>query len=220
MSLQTLQLTPDLYAYYQRHAFNEPELFAALRLRTIKEKGSLAEMQISPEQGQFMHWLVKASKTKQILEIGTFLGYSSLWLATALPPDGKLITCDINQETALIAVEYWKKAKVDHLIEFKAGPAVESLKALVKNTARFDFIFIDADKLEYDTYYEYALKLIPAGGIIAIDNTLKKGTVADPSDQQSSTVAMRKFNDKLIQDERVLISMIPISDGLTLVYKK
>ncbi len=220
MSIQTLNLTPALYSYYQTHAFREPPILSELREESIRQKGALANIQISPEQGQFMYWLVKAAKVKKILEIGTFLGYSSLWLALALPQGGKLTTCDINKEFADEAARYWRKAGVNHLIEFKEGPALKSLEELTGNLMVFDFIFMDADKIEYDAYYEYSLRLLNPGGIIAIDNTLRGGSVADPHNSNPSTVAMRKFNDKIIQDDRIEMSLLPMSDGITLVYKR
>lgn len=221
MSNQTLNLTPEVYQYFQQHAGRETDILAQLRIKTLRQYADMAQMQISPEQGQFMQFLVKALAAQKVLELGTFTGYSALWMALALPAEGRLVTCDIDEETAAVAQDFWRQAAVADKIEFKLGPAADTLQELLNKGAAnsFDFAFIDADKTAYDVYYEQCLRLIRPGGIIALDNTLQAGRVADPTNQNPNTVAICQLNDKLLQDKRVLISMLPLSDGLTLVYK-
>jgi len=179
-------------------------------------------MQISPEQGQLMALLVRLLGAKKTLEVGVFTGYSSLVVALALPPDGKLIACDVSEEYTTIARRFWQEAKVADKIDLQLGPAVETLDRLLEQgeAGTFDFAFIDADKSNYDAYYERALHLLRAGGVIAIDNVLWSGDVADPSVQDARTNAIRQLNQKIHQDDRVLISLLPIGDGLTLAMKQ
>ncbi len=220
MSTQTLNLTESVYRYYQAHAYREAAILAHLREETQRRFPQSAQMEVSPEQGQFMHWLIKLTQTKNVLEIGTFTGYSGLWIALALPQEGKLVTCDISVEFTATAREFWSQAQMQHKIDLRIGPAVETLKQMNQaGNLVFDFIFIDADKTEYDLYYENSLTLLKPGGIIAIDNTLQRGRVADLSNHSPNTLALRALNDKLLHDSRVLLSMLPISDGLTLLYK-
>lgn len=220
MSTQTLNLTEPLYRYFQAHAYQEPSILTRLREETQRRFPQSAQMEISPEQGQFMHWLIKTAHSKNVLEIGTFTGYSALWMALALPGDGKLLTCDISQEFTAMAQEFWGQAGLLDKIDLRLGPALQTLRQLKQaGNHRFDFIFIDAEKTEYNDYYENSLALLNPGGIIAIDNTLQNGRVADATNQSPNTQAIRALNDKLLQDPRVLLSMLPISDGLTLLYK-
>jgi predicted O-methyltransferase YrrM len=221
MSTQTIHLTEALYRYFQAHAYREPLILTRLREETLVRFPESAQMEISPEQGQFMHWLIKVMGAKRVLEIGTFTGYSALWMALALPEDGHLISCDINEEFTSLAQDFWRKAKEQHKIELLLGPAGDSMKELINHLGEnfFDFIFIDAEKTEYDLYYENSLLLLRRGGVIAIDNTLQKGRVAEPDQQTPSVNAIRQLNDKLLQDPRVLLTMLPISDGLTLLSK-
>ncbi len=220
MSLRTLNLNPALYQYYRNHAFCEPAILAQVREYTVQKFADFAEMQISPEQGQFMQLLIRAMQATRILELGTFTGYSSLWMALGLPEEGKLITCDINADTTQIASQFWQTAGCAHKIVLKLGPALETLDQLItKKSPPFDFIFIDADKINYDSYYEKSLELLRSGGVIAIDNVLQDGKVADLSNQSPNVLALRQLNEKLLQDERIILNMLPISDGLTLAYK-
>jgi predicted O-methyltransferase YrrM len=220
MSTQTLNLTEPVYRYFQAHAYRESSILANLREETLRRFPQSAQMEISPEQGQFMHWLIRTMGAKKVLEIGAFTGYSALWMALALPEDGKLVTCDVNKEFTDLAQDFWRKSGQREKIDLRLGPALETLKEMVhNNNLCFDFIFIDAEKTEYDSYYEYALLLLRSGGVIAIDNTLQKGRVADDANQSPSTLALKALNNKLLHDSRVLLSMLPISDGLTLLYK-
>jgi predicted O-methyltransferase YrrM len=178
-------------------------------------------MQISPEQGQFMSLLVQLIGAKKALEIGVFTGYSSLVVALALPPEGKMVACDVSEEYTSIARRYWEQAGVADKIDLRIAPAIATLDKLIAagETDTFDFAFIDADKSSYDDYYERALKLIRPGGLIAIDNVLWSGLVADSKIQDNRTKKIRALNEKIHQDERVTISMVPIADGLTLARK-
>ena len=216
----TLTLTPQLYNYMISNSVREPEVLAELRIET--HKLSDCRMQISPEQGQFMAMLMEILGAKKTLDIGTFTGYSSLAVALALPSDGKVMAFDLNDEWTTIARQFWQKAGVADKIELKLGPAQDSLNELIKRgeTNSFDFAFIDADKANYDHYYEQALQLVRPGGIIAIDNVLWSGKVADPAENDESTCCIRNLNTKLLHDNRVTISMLPIGDGLTLARKR
>ena len=179
-------------------------------------------MQISPEQGQFMSFLIKLIGVRRILEIGVFTGYSSLSMALALPDDGLIVACDISKEYTQIARNFWEEAGVDSKIELKIGPAIETIHefSISESNEPFDFIFIDADKGNYSRYYESSFSILITGGIILIDNVLWSGKVADPNIHEEDTVAIRDFNKKLYQDERIDLSMIPIGDGLTLARKR
>ena len=179
-------------------------------------------MQISPEQGQFMQFLVSIIGARNTIEVGVYTGYSALCVALGLPEDGRIIACDINEEWTKIALEYWKKAGVADKIDLQIAPALDTLTELGKKGRKnhFDFAFIDADKVNYDIYYEKCLNLVRPGGVVAIDNVLWSGAVADVSAMDENTKAIRSLNAKLHKDERVDLSMIPLGDGLTLVRKK
>ena len=179
-------------------------------------------MQISPEQGQFMQLLIKVMNAKNTIEIGVFTGYSSLCVALALPVDGKIIACYISTKYTDIAEKYWEDAKVRNKIDLKIGPAIDSLKKLIDKgmSNTFDFSFIDADKINYDNYYELSLQLLRPGGLIAIDNVLWSGDVVNKRINDIDTESIRSLNKKLHMDSRVDISLIPIGDGLTLALKK
>lgn len=216
MSDHTINLTDDVYAYLRKFSVREREVLAKLREQT--HKMSMSQMQISPEQGQFMQLLIKLLNAKKTLDIGTFTGYSALSVALALPENGKVIACDINGEWTKIAKRYWEMAHLSHKIELRLAPALETLQSLIDQgeSGTFDFAFIDADKLNYNNYYELSLKLVRPGGIIAVDNVLWDGKVADASVLDGNTQAIRALNAKIYQDSRVEISMLPIGDGLTL----
>ncbi|MBD0268670.1 class I SAM-dependent methyltransferase [Pseudanabaena sp. FACHB-2040] len=220
MSNQTFGLDDRLYRYLLGHSVREPDILAELRQVTAQHP--MAQMQIAPEQGQFMALLVQLMGARKTLEVGVFTGYSALSVALALPPQGRIVACDVSEEYTAIARQFWQKAGIDYKIDLKLGPATETLDRLITagESGTFDFAFIDADKSNYDTYYEQALHLVRPGGLIAIDNVLWSGRVADPDTQDNRTNAIRALNDKLYQDERISLSLVPIADGLTLALKK
>lgn len=219
MARRTIPLTDALYDYMLNISLREPDVLRQLREETSRH--AMAECQISPEQGQLMALLVKLTGAKQTLEIGVFAGYSAAWVALALPDDGQVIACDVNEEWTAIAQQYWRKAGIADKIDLRLAPAVETLEKLVQmgKENSFDFAFIDADKANYDAYYEYCLKLARPGGLIAFDNTLAQGLVLkDPMGQYARTI--HDLNKKLHADTRVDISLVPIADGLTLACKR
>jgi caffeoyl-CoA O-methyltransferase len=220
MSNTSINLTPMLYEYYQRESTREPDLLKLLRAETERQFGST--MQISPEQGQLMQWLIKLTKAKRTLDIGTFTGYSALAVALALPKDSQVIACDLNSQWTDLAKQFWQEAGVANKISLKLAPAADTLQQLLEKgeANQFDFAFIDADKVNYPTYYELCLRLIKAGGIIAIDNVLWGGAVADKSICDEDTETIRKLNSFIHKDNRVDMTMLPIGDGLTLVRKR
>jgi len=220
MSNKSLAMGDRLYAYLQSVSVREPEILTELRHETAQHP--MAGMQISPEQGQLMALLVQLIAATKPLEVGVFTGYSSLVVALALPPDGKIIACDVSEEYTAIARRYWQKAEVADKIDLRIAPALETLDRLLAEgqANTFDFAFIDADKSSYDDYYERALQLVRVGGLIAIDNVLWSGAVADPSITNTSTEKIRALNQKLHQDDRITLSLIPIADGLTLALKR
>ena len=219
MSSETIILDNQLRDYLLNVSVKEPEVLRALR----KETGNLeySQMQISPEQGSFMAFLVSLINSKNTLDIGVFTGYSALIVALALPKDGCVTACDINTDWTDIAKKYWKLANVENKIDLRISPAIETLDRLISDGCRdrYDFSFIDADKINYQHYYEKSLVLIRPGGLIAIDNVLWSGKVLDDKNEDPDTKAIREFNNKLYHDKRVSISMIPIGDGITLVRK-
>lgn len=220
MSNRTLSIDDRIYGYLCDVAVDEPALLRQLREETAQLEYS--EMQISPEQGQFMSLLIKLMDVKRAIEIGTFTGYSSICVASAMPKDGKLICCDISPQWTDIAQRYWTLAKLQEKIDLYIQPAEKTLQMLLDNGAgnSFDFVFIDADKQNYVMYYEMALRLLRKDGIIAVDNTLWSGAVADPNNTEPGTRAIRRFNEMLKQDNRVTKSLLTIGDGLTLVLKE
>ena len=219
MSNRTLCITEQLYEYMVRVSLREPELLQRLRAETALDE--MARMQIAPEQGQFMALLIHLLGAEKTIEIGVYTGYSALCTALALPDHGRLIACDISKEWTRIARRYWEEAGVSHKIDLRLAPATETLaELLVANEAgSFDFAFIDADKTGYDNYYEACLQLVRPGGLIAVDNVLWNGDVADRTYDDADTEAIRAFNRKVHHDSRVEISLVPIADGLTLARK-
>ncbi|OUL35741.1 SAM-dependent methyltransferase [Nostoc sp. T09] len=219
MTNQTLGLEPHLYNYLLSVSLRESEILAQLRQETAQHP--MARMQIAPEQGQFMALLMQLLGAKKTLELGVFTGYSTLVVALALPNDGKVVACDVNEEFTAIARRYWQQAGVANKIDLHIAPALETLDSLLAagEAETFDFAFIDADKSNYDAYYERSLQLVRAGGLIAIDNVFWSGRVADPQVQDNRTRKIRTFNQKLHQDQRITLSLIPIGDGLTLALK-
>ncbi len=220
MSNKPLELNDRLVAYLRSVSLREPRILTELRQETSRHP--MSSMQISPEQGQFMALLVQLMGARKTLEIGVFTGYSAMVVALALPPDGQVVACDVSEEFTTIARRYWEKAGVSNKIDLRLAPALETLDQMLANgqANTFDFAFIDADKSNYDNYYERALQLIRPGGLIAIDNVLWSGAVADPQIQDTRTNAIRALNQKLHEDERVALSLIPIADGLTLALKR
>jgi caffeoyl-CoA O-methyltransferase len=220
MSKKYLTLTDSIYGYLQAVSVREPDVLKRLREETASMPNST--MQISPDQGQFMALLVQLINASKTLEVGVFTGYSSLSVALALPPDGRVIACDVSDEYTHVARRYWAEAGVADKVSLRLAPALETLDGLINEgqAGTFDFAFIDADKGNYDGYYERALKLVRKGGLIAIDNVLWGGKVADDNAQDADTVAIRALNEKLLDDQRVSLSLVPIADGLTLALKR
>lgn len=216
----TLGLDNQLYDYLLSVSVREPEVLRQLREETAQHP--YAMMQISPEQGQFMALLVQLISATKTLEVGVFTGYSSLCVALALPPTGKIVACDVSEEYTSVARRYWQAAGVADKIDLRIAPALKTLDQLISagQAETFDFAFIDADKGNYLHYYERSLQLVRPGGLIAIDNVLWSGRVADSQVQDESTQAIRDFNEKLHDDERVTLSLVPIADGLTLALKR
>lgn len=216
--MKHLQLTPELYDYMLDKSLREHPVLSDLRKETSMME--LANMQVAPEQAQFMQFLIRVIRAEKVLEIGTFTGYSALAMSLALPENGQLITCDISEEWTKKAHPFWRAAKQDQKIKLRLGPAVETLYALLNEgwDRQFDFIFIDADKTNYLNYYELALKLIKPRGIIAIDNVFWDGNVINPNDTTGQTREIKKLNELLKNDQRVHISLLPIADGLFLLH--
>jgi caffeoyl-CoA O-methyltransferase len=220
MSSRTLNLPEALSDYVRDVAAREPAILAKLRAET--EAVPYSMMQITPEQGALMRLLIELTGARRTLEVGVYTGYSSLAVALALPPDGRILACDVNEEWTGIARRYWREAGVEGKIDLRLGPAVATLDRLlaVGEAGRFDFAFIDADKPNYERYYERCLELVRPGGLIAIDNVLWGGSVADPSDRDAMTEAIRALNRKLRDDARISLALVPIGDGLTLARKR
>ena len=220
MSNQTIQLNQELYEYLLSVSLRESQVLKNLRVATAALSG--ANMQIAPEQGQFMALLIKIIAASRLIEIGTYTGYSTLVCALALS-DGKIIAIDSDSASTSIAQDFWQQAKVDHLIELRIGDAQDILQSLLhKNSLKgsIDFVFIDADKINYPIYYELSLELIRKNGIILFDNVLWGGAVVDEKNQDRNTTAIRNLNLHLLDDTRVDISLVPIGDGLTIARKK
>lgn len=220
MTMKSILLTDALYDYMLANSLREPEVLRQLRAETALHEHS--GMQISPEQGQFMAMLTELIGAKKILEVGVFTGYSSICLALALPPEGRITACDISDEYTAVARRYWEQAQVAAKIELRLGPALATLDKLIAegHTASYDLAFIDADKVNYDSYYEQALALLRSGGLLLIDNVLWSGKVVDLAYDDADTVALRELNAKIHADPRVSISLLPVADGLTLALKR
>lgn len=219
MSSRSLGLSSELYDYLHA-ASGEPPLLAELRAETARLPN--AGMQISAEQGRFMAFLVEALGARRCLEVGVYTGYSSLAVALALPDDGRLVACDVSDEWTQVARRYWSRAGVAHKVELRLAPALETLTALSASGAdgSFDFAFVDADKQAYASYYERCLALLRPGGVLAVDNALWNGKVAQSSVTDPDTVAIRELNARATRDARVSASLVPVGDGLLLVRKR
>ena len=220
MSTRTLQMTDALYAYLLENSLREADVLKRLRARTADLE--FAGWQIAPEQGQFMALLVELIGARRCIEVCTFTGYSALAVAMALPNDGELIACDISDEYPSIGRPFWAEAGVDHKIDLRLAPGIETLDALIAEgrSGDFDFVFIDAEKQTYPDYFDRAVDLLRVGGLIAVDNVLWGGSVADPAITKSTTEAIRVLNKKVQADERVTMSLVPIGDGLLLARKR
>lgn len=221
MTTKSLNLPDDLHRYLLEVSLREPPVFQQLREETASHP--LQRMQIAPEQGQFLALLIELIGARKVLEIGVFTGYSSLWMAQALPPNGQLVACDVNEEWTSVARRYWQKTGLEHKIELHLRPALETLDELIGQgdaAESFDLAFIDADKENDEAYFERCLKLIRPGGLIVVDNVLWSGLVIDPAAHDAATESIRNLNAKLYRDERVSLSMIPVADGLTLALKR
>jgi caffeoyl-CoA O-methyltransferase len=215
------EMMPErLYEYLCAVSLREPEPLKRLREETAALPNG--GMQVPPEQGQFLGLLVQLLQARKTLEVGVFTGYSSTSVALALPEGGRIVACDVSQEFTDVARRYWKEVGVADKIELRLGPALETLDRLLDEGQEnsFDFAFIDADKTNYAAYFERALVLVRQGGLIAIDNVLWHSRVIDPGNKDPDTLAIRAFNEKLLHDSRVSLSLVPIGDGVTLAFKR
>lgn len=221
MSNTFLTLTEQLYAFIANNSLREPDVLRRLREETTRSNPH-AIMAISPVQGQFMMLLLKLIGAVKTLEVGVFTGYSSLCTALTIPPHGRIVACDVSEEWTAVARRYWAEAGVANKIDLRLAPAIQTLDALLAegHAGSFDFAFIDADKANYDSYYERALRLVRKGGLIILDNMLWYGKVADLSVQDEDTAALRELNKKLHHDERVFVSLIAVGDGMSLAIKQ
>lgn len=220
MSKGSIGLSDELNAYLVEVGAREPEVLGLLREETalMPEAG----MQIAVEQGALLAMLVKLLDARRILEVGTFTGYSSTAMALALPPDGRIVCCDVSKEFTDVARRTWAAAGIEDRVDLRLAPALETLDALLAEgkAGTFDFAFIDADKTDYAEYHERIVQLLRSGGLAVYDNVFWGGDVIDPSRTDPSTVGVRRLNERLATDERVTISMIPVADGLTLALKR
>lgn len=212
--------TPELLTYLHSVSLREPDVVQRLRAETAQMVE--APWQSASEQGAFLAVLLRLVNARRALEIGVFTGYSALVTALTIPADGTVIACDVSEAFTSIGKKYWQEAGVAHKIDLRLAPANETLDQLLAagQAGTFDFVFIDADKSNYDGYYERALQLVRTGGLIVIDNTLWYGKVIDPNVNDADTVAIRNLNRKLHTDERIDLCLVPIADGMTLVYKR
>ena len=220
MSGTSIGLSDALHDYLLSITLRESDAMTRLREETAEHPES--EMQIAPEQGQFLRFLVQLVGARRTIEVGVFTGYSALAVAEVLPPNGEIVACDVSEEYTQVARRHWQAAGVADTIDLRLAPAAETLDALVADgqAGTFDFSFIDADKETYDTYYEQSLELLRPGGVIALDNMFRGGAVADPAPDDDSVRATKRLNEKLHEDDRIELSVLPLADGVTLAMKR
>lgn len=220
MSAKPTYLTDHLYDYLLHQSIRECPILKELQAETATMTG--AQMQVSPDQGQFLTLLVKMLQARKAIELGVFTGYSSICIARGLHPSGMLLACDVSDETTKVAQRYWERAHLSDKIKLKIAPAETTLKALLENGEQdsFDFVFIDADKQNYEIYYELSLALLRPGGLIVLDNMLWHGRVADLEDQSAQTKTLRNLTEKIRDDHRVDPSLLSVADGLLLAIKR
>lgn len=220
MGKKSFFLSDEFYDYLIENSLREPDVLADLRRETAELEES--DMQIAPEQGQFMRLMARLLGVRKCLEVGVFTGYSSLSVALGMQGEGRLVALDVSEEWTAIARRYWERAGVSDQIELRIGDASESLADLISEgqTGSFDMAFIDADKVSYDTYYERSLRLLRSGGLVMLDNVFRSGRVADPEVDDRSVRAIRRLNRKICEDDRVDVSVLPVADGLTLARKR
>jgi caffeoyl-CoA O-methyltransferase len=207
---------PQVEEYAEEHSSPDGELFERLAAET-HEKTTAPQMMVGRIEGRFLGALVRSLRARRVLELGTFTGYSSISMALALPSGGRVITCDVNEETTAIARRYAEEAGVADRIDFRLGPALETIASL---DGPFELVFIDADKVNYVNYYEATLPLLAEGGLMVVDNTLWSGRVADPEDDEESTLAIRALNDHVREDSRVENVLLTVRDGMNLVWRR
>ena len=220
--VKTLGLSAALHGYLVEHGTPPDAILRELTAETRERVGPMSMMQIAPEQGHLLAFLVRLIGARTVLEIGTFTGYSALCMARAMPPDGELVCCDVSTEWTAVGIPFWERAGVRERIDLRIAPAVDTLDTLIAvgGSGTFDMAFVDADKEASLDYYERCLQLLRPGGLVMFDNTLWSGSVADPADQDADTIALRELNRTLHADQRVSISLVPIGDGLTLARKR
>jgi O-methyltransferase len=218
MTRVTYGLDETIRAYLLENQPDEHALLAELREFTATVTRS--RMQISPEQGHFLTFLIRLTGARRVLEVGTYTGYSSICMALAMPPDGRIVACDNSAEWTDVAKRFWKKAGLAGRIELRLGSALDTFEDLIKERQEFDFVFIDANKEDYDSYYESSLKLVRPNGLIVIDNMLRDGRVADPSETELSITAVRDLSAKIAKDERGDRVLLTVGDGMTLVRRR
>jgi predicted O-methyltransferase YrrM len=218
MSARSFLVPDNIYGYIMKTTLREQPVQRELRERTAAMPQ--ARMQTGPDQLQFLQLLVRMIGACRCIEVGVYTGASALAVALALPDDGSIVACDVSEEYTAVAREFWQRAGVAGKIELHLAPAAETLNALLVQRGGYDFAYIDADKANYDAYYELVLQLLRPGGVIAVDNVLWGGAVADRSEQDADTAALRKLNEKIGRDERVDASLLTVGDGLTLARKR
>jgi len=218
--MKSISLTPHLYDYLLAHSLRETDV--QRRLREETETRPMALMQAPPEEAQFLALLIELIDARRCLEVGVFTGYSTLAMALALPKDGRIVACDIDEETTAVARRYWREAGVDQRVDLRIGDARETLRGLIDSgeSGRYDMAFLDADKTGYADYYEQILTLLRPRGLLVIDNVLWNGAVADPAKSNESTDALRALNKMLHADNRITLSVLPVGDGVTLAVKR
>ncbi|CAN8267848.1 unnamed protein product [Cochlearia groenlandica] len=216
---KVISLTPRVYDYVLSNV-REPKILRDLREETSKMRGS--QMQVSPDQAQLLAMLVQILGAERCIEVGVYTGYSSLSVALSLPESGCLVACERDNNSLEVAKRYYELAGVSHKVIVKHGLALESLNSMIKNGegSSYDFAFVDADKRMYEEYFELLLRLVRVGGVIVMDNVLWHGRVADPMVNDAKTISIRNFNKKLVDDQRISISMVPIGDGMTICRKR